>query len=291
MRTILVADDEPSVRSLLSRALGGDDCRVLAVPDGEAALAAARRDEPDAVLLDLNMPRLDGWGVLRALREGARTRLIPIILLSSEADLADRVGGLNGGADDYVTKPFHLDELKARLEGLLRRHRASLGASPLTGLPGNHAIAEEVERRIASGERFALFHADIDRFKAYNDAHGVAAGDAVLLETARLVREAAGDAFAGHVGGDDFALVTGAVEAPLTAQRLVTLFDERAAGFAPTPDRRRLTLSVGIATTTRRTFLGYRDAAAVASEMKGYVKGQRRALSCFAFDRRSDPRQ
>ncbi|MEW6582937.1 MAG: response regulator [Actinomycetota bacterium] len=285
-RTVLVADDEPGVREVLRRGLGAPGCRVLAARDGEEALTLAREGEPDVVLLDLNMPKLDGWAVLRALREGARTRLLPIIMLTHAGSVQDRVGGLERGADDYVTKPFSLAELRARVDGVLRRHRESLHASPLTGLPGNPAIEEEVERRIDSGEPFALFHADIDRFKAFNDARGFAAGDMVLRETADMARAAAGTHFAGHIGGDDFALVTDATDAPHVAQRLVTLFDERAPVWARPVRARPLTLSVGIATTTRRSFSSYRQAAAAASEMKAYLKARPAALSRFAFDRR-----
>lgn len=283
--TILVADDEPGVRTALRRMLSGPGCRVLAVEDGVRAVEAARSAAPDLVVLDVHMPGLDGWGVLRALRGQPRTRLVPVILLTGAAEPEDRVGGLASGADDYVTKPFLPAELKARVEGLLRRHRQSLDANPLSGLPGTRALQEEVERRIAEGAAFALFHADIDRFKAFNDAFGFAAGDRVLREAAELLSEAAGAHFAAHVGGDDFALVCAACDAPGVAQRLVTLFDERAPRFT----RRRamsLTLSVGIATTTRRSFASYHQAAAAASEMKAYLKARPASLSRFAFDRR-----
>jgi diguanylate cyclase (GGDEF)-like protein len=284
--TVLVADDEPGVRELLRRMLSAAGWRVRCASDGEEALALARGEAPDLVLLDVRMPKLDGLAVLRLLREEGSTRLTPVILLTGEDAVADRVGGLERGADDYVTKPFHQAELRARVEGVLRRHRLSLEASPLTGLPGNHAIEQEVERRIAAEESFALFHADIDRFKAFNDAWGFAAGDRVIAETASLLQEAAQGRFAGHVGGDDFALVTDAADAPAVAQRLVTLFDERAPGFAPSLKSPPVTLSVGIATTTRRSFWTYRQVAAVAAEMKGYLKGRPATLSRFAFDRR-----
>lgn len=287
-RTILIADDEAPVRRVLRGMLGAPDCRILTAEDGAEALALAATDPPDLVLLDIHMPKLDGWEVLRGLRAGARTCLVPVIMLTSADGLADKVGGLERGADDYVTKPFSLKELRARVEGVLRRHRQSLSANPLTGLPGNPLIEEEVERRIRDANPFALFHVDIDRFKAFNDARGFAAGDGVILETADILREVAGDAFVGHIGGDDFSVVCGSVEAPYLAQRIVTRFDERVRDRvqAPAP----LTLSVGIATTTRRSFMSYHHAAAVASEMKNYLKSQPRRLSRFAFDRRGDPR-
>ena len=287
-RTILVADDDAPVRRVLQGMLRAPDCRVLLAEDGTRALALAATELPDLVLLDIHMPKLDGWAVLRGLRAGARTRLVPVIMLTSAAELEDKVGGLERGADDYVTKPFSLMELRARVEGVLRRHRHTLSANPLTGLPGNPLIEEEVERRIRDASPFALFHVDIDRFKAFNDARGFAAGDGVILETADILRETAGDAFVGHIGGDDFSVVCGAVEAPYIAQRLVTRFDERVRDrvLAPAP----LTLSVGVATTTRRSFMSYRQVATVASEMKNYLKSHPHPLSRFAFDRRVDRR-
>lgn len=288
--TILVADDEPGVRALLGRMLSGPGRRVLAVEDGRRAVEAAQAAPPDLLVLDLHMPVLDGWGVLRALREQPRTRLVPVILLTGAAEPENRVGGLASGADDYVTKPFLPAELKARVEGLLRRHRLSLDANPLSGLPGARALQEEVERRIAEAAAFALFHADIDRFKAFNDACGFAAGDRVLRETAELLSEAAGGHYPAHIGGDDFALVCAACEAPYVAQRLVTLFDERAPRFTRWRRVPPLTLSVGIAATTRRSFSSYHQAAAAASEMKAYLKARPATLSRFAFDRRGPTR-
>ena len=115
---ILIADDDPQlVRALrITLSAHGDD--VVAAPDGAAAVALAAKEHPDLVMLDLGMPRLDGVGVIHALRGWSAA---PILVVSGRTGSADKVGALDAGADDYVTKPFQVDELLARLRALSRR--------------------------------------------------------------------------------------------------------------------------------------------------------------------------
>ena len=281
-RTIMVVDDELPIQRVLSRMLNGPSRTVIAA-DGTKALAMAVERRPDLILLDVNMPQKNGWQVLGELRRCSGTSMIPVIMLTS---VMDKVGGLELGADDYMTKPFDEPELRARVEGLMRRHSLALSANPLTGLPGNPAIEAEVSRRILANDPFAFFYIDIDRFKAFNDAHGFAEGDRVLLKTAALIRESLGENFVGHVGGDDFAAISGLEEAPYAAQKLATLFDEYAATLTA-PDRRAITLSIGIVTTQKRAFASYNVVSAIAAQMKAYLKSEKdRTLSRFAFDRR-----
>ncbi len=125
---ILVVDDEPAVRDALERALHLHGYAVSLAGDGEEGLEALARDAPDAVVLDVLMPRLDGLAACRRLRaEGDRT---PVLLLTARDAVADRVAGLDAGADDYLVKPFALEELLARVRALLRR--ANGGDGPLS---------------------------------------------------------------------------------------------------------------------------------------------------------------
>ncbi|UPT75549.1 MAG: response regulator [Elusimicrobiota bacterium] len=289
-RTILVADDEAPVRRVVARALEGAYA-VLAAADGQEALDVAAARRPDLILLDVQMPRRTGWEVLSALRAGAATRLTPVIILTSGAEVSRKVEGLSRGADDYVTKPFAGAELRARVDGLLRRHELALGANPLTGLPGNAAIEAEAVRRLAAGEPFAFFHADVDRFKAFNDACGIAAGDEVLRTAARCLREALGPGFSGHVGGDDFAAMCALAEAPHAAQRLAAGFDEAAPALVPESRRglvRAPTLSIAVASSARPGADSYGRLCEIAGEIKSFLKAESgRALSRFMFDRRT----
>jgi two-component system response regulator MprA len=116
---VLVADDDRAIRTSLARALELEGYDVVAVPDGAAALDAARNEPPDVLVLDVMMPGVDGLTVCRVLRsERDRT---PILMLTARTETSDRVAGLDAGADDYLPKPFELDELLARLRALLRR--------------------------------------------------------------------------------------------------------------------------------------------------------------------------
>lgn len=308
-RRILVADDDPVVRGIIARSLQGlADCDVVAAEDGGRAAALLRESPPDLVLLDLSMPGQDGWALLKELRETAATRLVPVIVVSGQGSEASRVGGLAQGADDFVVKPFLPAELAARVARLLERRRQDLSANPLTRLPGNPAIEEDVQRRIRAGLPFAFCHADIDRFKAFNDRYGFARGDELIAATASLLldcaRLAGDDVFVGHVGGDDFAIAGSPERARAAVRLIVGRFDSLAASFYDSEDRLRgwirvkdrrgpmrrvplACLSIGGATTEVRPLSRYAEAAAVASEMKAFLKSRRRAGgSRFAFDRR-----
>jgi two-component system response regulator MprA len=117
---ILVVDDEPGVRESLARVLDQAGYQVSMAADGRDALHQVALDPPDAMVLDVVMPGLDGIEVTRSLRSGRDHT--PVLLLTARAEVSDRVRGLDAGADDYLTKPFALDELLARLRALLRRH-------------------------------------------------------------------------------------------------------------------------------------------------------------------------
>ena len=145
---VLVAEDDQALRESLVRVLRFEGYDVKAVNDGAQALDAVAERMPDAVVLDVMMPVLDGLAACQRLR--ARHRLLPILMLTARHEVADRVAGLDAGADDYLVKPFALDELLARLRALMRRSGALDGDEPLR--VGD--IALDVRRRLATrGER------------------------------------------------------------------------------------------------------------------------------------------
>ena len=119
--SILVIDDDEKITSFLRRALAYEGYRVETAPEGQAGLAKARDREPDLVILDVMLPGLDGREVARRLRAGGD---VPILMLTARDEVADRVAGLDSGADDYLVKPFALEELLARVRALLRRREA-----------------------------------------------------------------------------------------------------------------------------------------------------------------------
>jgi diguanylate cyclase (GGDEF)-like protein len=254
------------------------------------------------------MPRIDGFEVAQRLRKNPQTANTSIIMLTAKALSADKVTGLQSGADDYIIKPFDPIELLARVKGTLRRAKEMRNLSPLTGLPGNIRIQEEIERQVRDGRPFAVLYCDLDNFKTYNDQRGFVSGDRMIQATARIIQDAVvgydtADGFVGHVGGDDFVAVVGPEVAEEVAKRVCERFDLARAefyepedlerGFVRMEDRKGVmqdiplvAVSVGIATTARRAFAHYGEAVAVATEMKQFAK--RDAGSSYAVDRRAD---
>ena len=306
--TILLADDDQGVARVVGRLLGSE-CDVVVATDGVEALAAAEERKPDLILLDVQMPGLTGWEVLRRLRRGPLTRTTPVIMLTGLAGDEAQDEGFGLGADDYVTKPFSGRDLRARVLARLHRHAEALAVNPLTRLPGRPSIQEEVESRIRAALPFGFLLADIDRFKAFNDLYGCERGDRAILETAQILREAmlsAGETrgFLGHIGGDDVAIVCDAEKAPLVAAFATMKFDEAVAGLYDAADAARgwieiedrsgaprrhapLSLTVAGVSSAHRPVPGYAEAARWAGEMKSWLKSTRSSgPSALAFDRR-----
>jgi diguanylate cyclase (GGDEF)-like protein len=304
--TILVVDDDPDIARFVEVNLRSAGYDVSVASDGEQALEKAAALRPDLVLLDVMMPRIDGFEVAQRLRRNPQTASTSIIMLTAKALSTDKVLGLTAGADDYIIKPFDPIELLARVKGTLRRAKEMRNLSPLTGLPGNIRIQEEIERNVRDDRPFAVVYCDLDNFKAYNDEKGFVRGDRLIQATARIIQDAvvefAGtDGFVGHVGGDDFVAVVPPESAEDIAKRIVERFDgdihefyEREdikRGYIEVEDRKgemqKLPLagiSVGIATTEVRRFEHYGEAVAVATEMKQFAKREPR--SWYAIDRR-----
>ena len=223
---VLIADDDPVSRRLLQVSLGNAGYRVVMAADGAQALRVLNEQNcPRLAVLDWMMPAVDGLEVCRAVRRAAREPYLYIILLTAKGHQTEIIEGLEAGADDYITKPFDVQELKARLRSGQRilelqeqlvtaREQLRIQAThdSLTGLYNRRAILEALDREVARSNRenkpVAVIMADLDYFKNINDTHGHQAGDAVLQETARrmLTSLRAYDAV-GRYGGEEFLLV------------------------------------------------------------------------------------
>jgi len=304
--TILVVDDDPDIARFVEVNLRSAGYDVAVAGDGEEALNRAGELRPDLVLLDVMMPRIDGFEVAQRLRKNPQTANTSIIMLTAKALSADKVTGLQSGADDYIIKPFDPIELLARVKGTLRRAKEMRNLSPLTGLPGNIRIQEEIERQVREGRPFAVLYCDLDNFKTYNDQKGFVRGDRLIQSTSRIIQDAVvefggADSFVGHVGGDDFVAVVPPEVAEEVAERICDRFVEQlneyyepedlARGHVRMEDRKGelqdiplVAISVGVATTAKREFAHYGEAVAVATEMKQFAK--RDGGSSYAVDRR-----
>jgi diguanylate cyclase (GGDEF)-like protein len=304
---VLVVDDDPDVARFIEVNLRSAGYDVAVASDGEEALERALEGRPDLILLDVMMPKMDGFEVAQRLRRDPRTSTCSIIMLTAKALSSDKVLGLSSGADDYIIKPFDPVELLARVKGTLRRAREMRALSPLTGLPGNIRVQEEIRHKVAEDQPFAVLYCDLDYFKAYNDHYGFIRGDRAIQALARLltevVHEAAGpQGFVGHVGGDDFIVIVEPEIAEDLAKKIVERFDEQSVALYDSIDRDRggievpdrqgnkklfplLALSVGVATTLNRRFSHYGEAVSIATEMKQFAK--RTPTSSYAVDQRT----
>ena len=145
--SVLVVDDDPDVRALVSTLLGRAGYQVTEAQDGRAALKALYGERPDLVVLDVNMPDLDGWATLERIRELSD---VPVVMLSARGEELEKVRALRAGADDYVTKPFGRQELLARVESVLRR---AVGAGPKETYSDSVLTVDFAERRLTVGDR------------------------------------------------------------------------------------------------------------------------------------------
>lgn len=310
-RKLLVVDDDEGIQKIIKRTLASGPYEIFCANDGVEAIRMAFDLKPDLVLMDVDMPRMDGRRALRELRATPQTSMIPIILLTSHGDLSEKVSGLEVGADDYITKPFEVLELTARVEGILRRNSRALWANPLTLLPGGPTIEEEVNRRIREKHHFAFLYLDIDNFKAFNDAYGYANGDKIIKDVANLLLETArsvgqGKAFVGHVGGDDFVMVVEPGYAEAMAKQIAECFDQKIPLYYTPEDRDRgfivaknrqgqeqrfpvMTLTIAIVTNDNRNLEHYAKAVDIAAEIKRHLKTRNdRKGSAYLKDRRLD---
>jgi diguanylate cyclase (GGDEF)-like protein len=260
-RILLIADSEADRRWLRGR-LVSECVTVVEAVDGPSGLRACYDDPPDLVLLDLELPVLNGFEVLRRLQEDGRTRHVPVIVVSTATDTAEKARGLDLGAVDYVTRPYDLTELQARIRVALRTKRLTelleqrAHVEGLTGLANRLALEERLAAEWAlhrrHGGSLAVWVADLDHFKRVNDAFGHAAGDAVLRQAAAGLRSSirATD-LAARLGGEEFLVIAprcklaGAIK---TAER----FRDRLCASPVVIGRgavARVTISVGVASS------------------------------------------
>lgn len=246
---ILVVEDDPNIRQVLKLQLEGAGYDVGTVEDGLKALEEVSRSIPDLILLDIMMPKMDGYEVCRRLKAKFETSRIPVIMLTAKSTSIEKVEGFDCGANDYVTKPYVAKELFARVKAVLQWSRMQREANPLTGLPGNFSIEKEANDRIDSRIPFAFALCDIDFFKAFNDRYGYSKGDEVIKMTSAIIMKAVqekgtGKDFIGHIGGDDFVYITAPANAEAIGQQISHEFDERVQFLYVPEDRKKGCLEV-----------------------------------------------
>lgn len=241
---ILIVDDDPYILSMVKLILENENYDIIEAKDGKEALEKIHDKNPHLIILDYMMPVMDGVEVCMRLKKDTLYRHVPIIMLTAKGELTDKVRGLDAGVDDYVTKPFEPQELLARVKMILQRTSRSLDANPLTKLPGNVSITNEIQQRINRKELFAVCHIDLRQFKAFNDKYGFEHGDRVIRETSRLIIKAVqelgnNDDFIGHIGGDDFIVITTPNLVDKICNNIIKDFDVTIPNFYNEQDRRK----------------------------------------------------
>jgi PleD family two-component response regulator len=209
MSDILFADDDAPMRRMVADLLRSAGYHVRLAENGRRALEEIRNAPPDLALLDYRMGEPDGFQVCQEIKHDSRLAHLPVLILTAESSMDDRMEGFDAGADDYLPKPFDPRELLARIRALLRLAREGRDRNPTTGLPGSEAVEREFGRRLRLREPFALCYIDLDYFKPFNDRFGFAVADLVIRAAGDAVASAAAErgAFAGHIGGDDFVAI------------------------------------------------------------------------------------
>ncbi|HNE05891.1 MAG TPA: response regulator [Anaerolineales bacterium] len=286
---LLVVEDDVDIANMLKIYFTGLQYDVDVANRGRDALEKTRQVLPHLIVLDIMLPDIDGYEVCRTLRTNTRTSHIPVIFLTQKDERSDKLQGLELGADDYITKPFDIEELKLRVQGAIRRAERESLTDPRSGLPAGRLIEEQL-RRIIREKSWALLDLRVNNFEAFKDVYGFVAGDDVMRFAAMLIGEVVDELgtpndFIGHAGGDNFIIITTNEAAPLIRQKIKDRFAEevqshynfidRQQGFIQAPKAEGgvdkvgfMTFSAGLVSPELQSFADIREITELAAEAR-----------------------
>ena len=287
------------------------DARGLSVAGRRTAdevMEMAMRGRPRLAVIDARAHSAAALKACRRLKADSFTGIVPTVVLSRDEDAAF-AAAFEAGADEVLRDGAMAAEIEPRLDALLRRSDRDTLVHPSTRLPGTIEIEQDIARRLASGELFAMCYADLDHFKEYNDRYSYYDGDRVIRLLAKILHDVVkgmcGErGFVGHIGGDDFIFSIPASQVTEVCSEVVSIFDllipfqyseqDQRAGYYFGKDRRGqlhrvplMTVSIGVVTNERRHFTHAAQVSELATEMKSYAKTL--SGSVFTVDRRHDP--
>ncbi|MCB0368036.1 MAG: response regulator [Bdellovibrionales bacterium] len=282
---ILVVEDDPDIFNMLRIFFSTHGFQVDVAQRGYEAINACRIKLPDLILLDINMPEMDGYEVCKILRATTRTSHIPIIFLTQRDERSDRLGGLELGADDYITKPFDITELLLRVRRAIDTYKQHNLTDPITGLPSGRLIERQLYKMMEETNWF-YFHICIDHNESFQEEYGFLAYDEVLRFTTLILHEVDDefgtlDDFIGHATKNIFILVTKSPEIVIMVEKIRQFFKDGILSHYSFIDREQggilrgdgrlvpiMKLSIGIVSGEAQRFSDIREIVETASELR-----------------------
>jgi len=282
---ILIVEDDVDTAEMLRLVFSEAKYSVEVAFRGTDALDHTRRQIPDLIILDIVLPGMNGYSVCRELRTTTRTSHIPIIFLTQKDERGDRIAGLELGADDYITKPFDIEELKLRVKNAIQGHQRMNMTDPRSGLPAARLIEEQL-RALILVQDWAYIEIDVQNLQPFVDNYGFVAGDEVLRYAALMLNESIDelgdrDDFIGHAGGPIFVIITTSHNSERITQRIRQRFakdilthynfmDSEEGGIR-LPDGKMaplMRLSIGVVSEKTRRFSDIREITESAAEQR-----------------------
>ena len=238
---ILIVEDDLDVAEMLNAYFRVQGYEVFTVNWGEDGVRAAQTVMPDLMILDIRLPDIDGFEVARRVRSDRRTNEIPIIFLTEKRERTDRLQGFEVGADDYITKPFDVQELRLRVRNALKRVSQGSLTNPVSGLPEGPLVEERLSEVIHKSG-WALLHISISHLEAFREAYGFVASDDVLRAISLMVHNTmketgSTDDFLGHISPTDFVVVTSPDSLAPFQERIKSRLEQSLDYFYPIKDR------------------------------------------------------
>jgi PleD family two-component response regulator len=242
---ILIVEDDPDVAEMLNAYFRVQGYEVFTVNWGEDGVRAGQTSAPDLVILDIRLPDIDGYEVAKRLRADRRTQEIPIIFLTEKRERIDRLLGFEVGADDYITKPFDVQELRLRVRNALKRVSQESLTNPVSGLPEGPLVDERLSEVIHKSG-WALLHISISYLDAFREAYGFVASDDVLRAISMMIQNTikesdSTDDFLGHISPTDFVVIMTPGSMSAFQERIRSRLEQSLDYFYPIKDREQAT--------------------------------------------------
>jgi len=244
---ILIVEDDLDIAEMLNAYFRVQGYEVFTVNWGEDGVRAAQTVLPNLIILDIRLPDIDGFEVARRVREDRRTNEIPIIFLTEKRDRSDILQGLEVGADDYITKPFDVQELRLRVRNSLKRVSQASLTNPVSGLPEG-ALVDEKLSDVVHESGLSLLHISIANLQTFREAYGFVASDDVLRAISLMVSNAlketgSADDFLGHISPSDFVVVVSPETRSAFQEKINSRLQQSLDYFYPLNDREQVSKS------------------------------------------------